>query len=45
MDEYGESPSYYIWPKGHVDGDSFGDDFHDRLERALASEGLEWESV
>jgi hypothetical protein len=44
-DEFGEDPSYYIWPKEKEDGESFGDDFHERLSRALATENLGWESV
>lgn len=45
MDEFGESPQYYIWPEDHIEGESFGHDFHARLTRALKTEGLDWESV
>ena len=41
--EFGEDPSYYIWPSEHEDGTPFPEDFHQRLTRALKSEGLEWE--
>jgi hypothetical protein len=44
-DEFGEELSIYVWPKDHVDGEPYGDDFYERLTRALDSEGLAWESV
>lgn len=43
--EFGDDPAYYIWPKDQKDGEPFGDDFHERLTRALATENLDWESV
>jgi len=29
MNEFGETPSIYVWPEGHHDGEPFGDDFLD----------------
>ena len=45
MDEFGETPSIYVWPKDHEEGDSFGEDFWERVTRGLKSEGIEYESV
>lgn len=45
MDEFGETPSIYVWPKDHEEGQPFGDDFNERVTRGLASVGIEWESV
>lgn len=45
MNEFGESPSYYIWPVGHEEGQPFPDDFHDRMTEGLRSVGLDWEAV
>lgn len=45
MDEFGESPSIYVWPEGHEEGESFGDDFWGRLAKALTAAGIEWEMV
>lgn len=45
MDEFGESPSFYIFPKDHEDGQPFPEDFHERLTAALDSVDLAWESV
>ncbi len=45
MDEFGETPSFYIWPKGHEEGEAFPEDFQERLTKALESVGLEWERV
>lgn len=43
MDEYGETPTYYIWPKGHEEGEPFPDDFRERLYAALDAAGFEAE--
>jgi hypothetical protein len=43
MNEFGESPSIYVWPVDHEDGTSFPDDFNERLGNALAEAGIEWE--
>lgn len=45
MNEFGECPSFYIWPEGHEEGEPFPEDFYDRLTKALKSEGLQWEGV
>lgn len=45
MDEFGETPSIYVWPKDHEEGTPFPDDFHARLSAALAAAGIEWETV
>jgi len=45
MDEFGETPTIYIWPKEHKDGDPLPDDFWERVDRALATESLEREVV
>lgn len=45
MDEYGETPSIYVWPKDHEEGTPLPDDFRDRLSAALDSAGIEWEWV
>lgn len=45
MDEFGETPSIYVWPKDHVEGDSFPEDFWERVRRGLRSEGIESELV
>ena len=43
MDEFGESPSIYVWPKDHEDGEPFPEDFWQRVRRGLASEGIDYE--
>jgi hypothetical protein len=45
MDEFGETPSIYVWPAGHEEGASFSADFWERVTRGLKSEGIEWEKV
>jgi len=45
MDEFGDTPSVYVWPKDHTEGDSFGEDFWERVTRGLDSVGIEWETV
>ena len=45
MDEFGETPTIYVWPIGHEDGDPLPDDFHARLNVALAVAGFAWETV
>ena len=44
MDEFGETPAFYIWPKGHKEGDPFPDDFYTRLQEALSAAGYESET-
>lgn len=43
--EFGEDWAYYIWPEDHEDGEPFPDDLHDRIRRALKTEGLDFEPV
>ena len=42
MNEFGETPSIYVWPEGHEEGESFGDDFWQRVQDGLSSVGIEW---
>lgn len=45
MNEFGECPSFYIWPSDHVDGTPFPDDFYERLSETLRAAGFGMESV
>mgnify|MGYP001566266075 CR=1 FL=1 len=45
MDEFGESPSFYIWPTDHEEGEPFPDDFYRRVNKALRDAGFECETV
>jgi len=45
MDEFGESPSIYIWPVDHVEGEPFEDDFWERVAEGLKSVYIEWERI
>ena len=45
MNEFGETPSIYVWPKGHEEGSEFPEDFWRMLSDALDSAGIEWESI
>lgn len=45
MDEFGETPTIYVWPKDHVEGDPLPDDFYRRLSECLGNGGFEWEPV
>ena len=45
MDEFGETPSIYVWPKDHEDGTPFPEDFWERVDRGLRSVGIEREMV
>jgi hypothetical protein len=45
MDEWGETPTYYIWPTDHEDGDPMPEDFQERLFKALNDAGFECERV
>jgi len=44
-DEFGEDPSFYIWPTDHEDGTPFPDDFHARLYKVLRAGGFGCEPV
>lgn len=45
MNEFGETPSIYVWPENHEEGESYGEDFWTRVETGLRSVGIEWETV
>lgn len=45
MDEYGETPSIYVWPADHEAGDPFPEDFYERLRAALKAAGFGMETV
>lgn len=45
MDEFGETPTIYVWPTDHEDGDALPDDFYDRLRTTLAAGGFSFETV
>lgn len=45
MNEFDEEVSIYVWPKGHEDGEPYGDDFYERLWAALDAAGFEGEVV
>ncbi|WP_181034072.1 hypothetical protein [Arthrobacter sp. GMC3] len=45
MNEFGETPSIYVWPKDHEEGEPYPSDFYERLSRALAAEGIAWENI
>ena len=43
MDEFGETPAYYIWPVDHKEGDEFPEDFYERVSAALRAAGFDLE--
>ena len=45
MNEFGETPSIYVWPKHHNEGDPFPEDFWDLVSEGLRSVGIEWETA
>jgi hypothetical protein len=45
MDEFGENPSIYVWPKGHVEGTAYPENFWDLVQQGLDSVGIKWETV
>lgn len=45
MDEFGETPTIYVWPTGHNEGDALPGDFWERVGEALRSAGFDWETV
>lgn len=45
MDEVGETPSIYVWPVDHVEGDPFPEDFWTRVRDGLRAVGIEYEGV
>lgn len=44
-DQWGETPSFYIWPKDHEEGSPYPDDFHADLRKVLRAAGFDCESV
>lgn len=45
MNEFGETPSVYLWPKDHEEGNEYPENFWDLVTKGLESVGIEWESV
>lgn len=46
MDEFGESPSIYVWPLDKEEGEwNFVDDVMPRLRECMKAAGLGWEST
>ena len=45
MDEFGETPTIYVWPIDHIEGESLPDDFYTRLGVALTAAGFDWETA
>lgn len=45
MNEFGETPSIYVWPVDHEEGEPYPEDFLDRLREGLSSVGIEYEGV
>lgn len=44
MDEYGETPTFFIWPQDHEPGDPLPEDFNSRVYAALSAAGFASES-
>ncbi len=45
MDEFGETPTIYVWPTYHEEGEPLPDDFYERLWKTLRAAGFDGESV
>ena len=45
MDEFGETPTIYVWPTDHIEGQPLPDDFYEKLGDALKSAGFDWETT
>lgn len=45
MNEFGETPTVYLWPKGHVEGEPYPDDFWEKVQKGLKSVGIEYETT
>lgn len=45
MDEFGETPTIYVWPKGHEPGQPFPEDFWSRVWAALDDADLAGETA
>ena len=45
MNEFGETPSIYVSPVDHEEGQPYPEDFNEKLSKALADAGIDWEWV
>jgi hypothetical protein len=45
MNEFGETPTIYVWPTDHEEGQAFPEDFWERLGEALTAAGIAWETA
>ena len=45
MNEFDETPSFYVWPTDHIDGNPYPEDFYRRLYTALHDAGFDCEPV
>ena len=45
MNEFGETPSIYVWPYDHEEGDAFPENFWDLVRKGLRSVGIDYEPV
>lgn len=45
MNQFGETPSIYVSPENHEEGQAYPDDFWERAEKGLKSVGITWETV
>lgn len=45
LDEFGETPSIYVWPADAEEGWERPEDFWDRVREGLASVGIDYETV
>jgi hypothetical protein len=45
MDEFGETPTYYLWPKGHEEGQPIPEEWYTKLHWLLSEAGIEYETV
>lgn len=43
MNEFGETPTIFVWPIGHVEGQPYPENFSNQLALALSEFGIEWE--
>jgi hypothetical protein len=45
MDEFGETPGIYVWPKRHDPETEYPGDFWVKLAKALHDAGIEFERI
>lgn len=45
MDEFGETPAFYVWPKDHEEGEPFPEDFRSRVYATLQAAGFAVEAI